>query len=124
VAAVTESENFKKREDKLRSLRVSGTETEEGQKKFNERRDENFVKERNEGLREEIDRINNNPDNRKYLNEFFRAKSTYKRMGHNLIDLLKEGLTDLNLKANTGRSKFEEGKAREVDFNYTDIDSK
>ena len=75
-------------EDQMRSLREDNNET--SKESINKRTDPKFIKEMYNGLKKEIDTINNKPENKEYLEEFKQTKKAYEKRGSKVIDLLKE----------------------------------
>jgi len=75
-------------EEQMRDLKKDdNAESEESLKK---RMDPKFIKEMYNGLKKEIDSINDKPENKKYLEEFKKTRNAYEKRGKNIIDLLKE----------------------------------
>lgn len=102
-----------------------GEETQLKKENIEKRTNPKFVQEMFNGLKNEIDYINNKPDNKRYFEEFLKAKKTYEKRWKNILELLKEGLKTLNITTTTGKSKFDENnKKRPVDYNDSDIDGK
>jgi SMC interacting uncharacterized protein involved in chromosome segregation len=75
-------------EEQMRSLRENNKEM--SKESINKRKDPEFVHEMYNGLKKEIDMINNKPENKKYLEGFKKTKKAYEKRGTKVIDLLKE----------------------------------
>ena len=78
-----------------------------------------------EKLKEQIDLINNKPDNKKYLEEFSQWKEKSEKKSRNINKYILESIHRINIKTTTGKSKFKEYKEREgLDINNATIDHK
>ncbi|MEI6774250.1 MAG: hypothetical protein WCL18_05700 [bacterium] len=90
-----------------------------------ERTDPKVAQHMFEKLKAQIDIINNNPENRKYLEEFVKWQQKSKDKKRDSNTYILEGISKINIKTTTGQSKFANYKERKsLDINNATIDHK